>query len=248
MKRLIWTVFLAVTVSRGAQEPARTAFDVASVKVHRGEVTFSADPAVRGRRVVATAVTVVDLITSSYGVRYDQVTGGPKWTREDHYDMEAASEGDGVLTREQMRQMVQALLADRFQLQVHHETQESPVYLLVVGNNGPKFHPSAPDAAGGSMVTAGEKGLHMEAKRTTMEALARQLSGNAGRPVLDRTGLAGTYAFTLDWFPANRSRPAELDAPSMFDAVREQLGLRLEAGTGPVDRLLIDRVEKPSEN
>ena len=248
MKRVIWTVFLAITVKGGAQEPPQTAFDVASVKAHPGPVTLSADPAVRGRRVVATAVTVFDLITSSYGVRYDQVTGGPKWVREDHYDMEAASEGDGVLTREQMQQMVKALLADRFQLQVHREIQEVPVYLLVVGNNGPKFHPSAPDAAGGYMVTAGERGLHLEARRTTMEALARQLSGNAGRPVLDRTGLAGTYAFTLDWYPANGVRPAELDAPSMFDAVREQLGLRLEAGTGPVERLVIDRVEKPSEN
>jgi len=81
-----------------------------------------------------------------------------------------------------------------------------------------------------------------------MAQLARQLSVTAGRPVMDRTGLSGYYAYTLDWFPADRAAPPDLDAPDMFQAVREQLGLRLEAGRAPVEKLVIDRAERPSEN
>ena len=240
--RFIW--ILALTGVAGAQT-----FEVASVKLVKGPITHSSDPAVRGRRVVATAVSLPDLITSSYGVRYDQVEGVPAWAKTEHYDIEAtAGEGAGPLTRDEMRQMVRALLQDRFRLEVHRETREAPVYLLVVANGGPKFREAAADAVGGWSVNANDKGLRMEANRSTVEQLARQLSGTAGRPVIDKTGLAGTYAFTLVWFPADRERPPELDAPSMFDAVREQLGLRLEAGKAPLEKLIVDRAEKPTEN
>ena len=118
----------------------------------------------------------------------------------------------------------------------------------MIGKGGPKFQASAPDATGGYSVRAGESGLHMEAKRGTMEQLARQLSNTAGRPVMDQTGLTGYYAYTLDWFPADRTPPPDLDAPSMFAALQEQLGLRLESTKGPMEKLVIDRVEKPTEN
>ena len=81
-----------------------------------------------------------------------------------------------------------------------------------------------------------------------MAQLARQLSNTAGRPVMDRTGLTGYYAFALDWFPADRTPPPDLDAPDMFAALREQLGLRLDPARAPVEKLVIDHVEKPSEN
>ena len=118
---------------------------------------------------------------------------------------------------------------------------------LVMDKGGPKFKASTADATGGYSVTGGEKGNHMEAKRTTMEKLAQQLSHSAGRPVVDKTGLAGTYVFMLDWFPGLTSSP-DLNVPDVFTALREQLGLKLEAATAPIEKLVIDQAEKPSDN
>ncbi|MBS1858854.1 MAG: TIGR03435 family protein [Acidobacteria bacterium] len=226
----------------------RLSFDTASIKLHKGEVTFSADPSPRGRRVTATASTLLDMVTYAYGVRYDQISGAPPWAGSEHYDVEAASEGEGALTASQAKEMTRSLLAERFQLKIHRETLEVPVYALVVARGGPKLKPAAPDATGGNFVRSGEKGLHMEATRGTMDQLVRQLSYTAGRVVENRTGLAGYYAYTLDWFPANQIPPPDLDAPSMFAAVQEQLGLRLEQARGQVEKLVIDRAERPSAN
>jgi uncharacterized protein (TIGR03435 family) len=231
-----------------AQNVVQPAFDVASIKVHHGVVTFSSDPFVRGRTVTGTACTLLDLVTYAYGMRYDQISGGPNWADSDHYDLDAKSEGLGALTEAQSRRMVQSLLEDRFHLKVHRETQEGSVYALVVGKNGPKFKASAPDATNGNFIRADDKGLHMEATKGTIEQLVNQLSFTAGRPVLDRTGLTGYFAYTLDWYPANRIPPPDLDTPSMFAALEEQLGLRLESTKGPVERLVIDHAEEPSAN
>ena len=247
MKLLLPIAVLPVLLVEAGAQP-QTAFDVASVKLHKGEVNYSQDPAPRGRRVTAMASTLLDLITYAYGLRYDQILGGPSWAGSDHYDIDAKAEGDGPLTAAQSREMVQKLLSDRFQLRVHRETREMPVFAMVVGPNGPKFKPSAPDATGGPSTRTGGKGVHMQAEKGTMEQLARQLSFTAGRPVIDRTGLAGFYSFALDWFPADRVPPPDLDVPTMFQAVQEQLGLKLESTKGPVEKLVIDRAEKPSEN
>jgi uncharacterized protein (TIGR03435 family) len=226
----------------------RLSFDVASVKLHKGVITFSSDPTIHGRTVISTASTLEDLIEYAFVIRSDQIVGEPAWALADHYDLEAKPEGEGVLPTAQSRQMVQSLLADRFQLKIHREMQEVAVYALVVAKGGPRFQPAAAEAKGGYSVHGGDKGLHLEAKRGTMEQLARQLSVTADRPAMDRTGLNGYYAFTLDWFPANRSAPPDLDAPDVFAALREQLGLRLEPAKAPVEKLVIDQVEKPSEN
>ena len=227
---------------------AQEHFDVASIKFHKEPIEFSADPAIRGRRVVATASTLHDLITYAYGVRYDQITGGPSWAGSEHYDLAATAEGDGTLSPAQARTMVRNLLAERFQLKVHRETFDGPVYTLTVGKNGPKFKQAPPDREGGNVVGGDARGLHMDAPKGTMADLVKQLSVTAGRPVVDRTGLAGRYTFTLDWFPANRIAPPELDAPTMFDAVQNQLGLKLESTTGPRERLVIDGAVRPSAN
>lgn len=236
------------TAQPPAQPEARASFDVASIKLHSGNITFSSDPAVRGRTVTGTASTLLDLITNAYGVRYEQVSGGPSWLSSDHYDISAKAEGEGTLTKEQARQMLQALLEDRFQLKIHRETKEVPVYALVVGKNGPKLKETSADAPGNNFVRGSSAGLHMEATRGTMEQLARQLSTTAGRPVIDRTGLTGYYAYTLDWIPASRTPEPDSDTPSMVTAIQEQLGLKLERSKGPFEMLIVDRAEKPTEN
>jgi uncharacterized protein (TIGR03435 family) len=144
--------------------------------------------------------------------------------------------------------MMQHLLAERFQLRLHREARDLPVYALVVGKNGAKLKISDPDAREGAVVRGTADGLHMETKKGSMEAPARQLSSSAGRPVIDKTGLTGTYQYTLDWFPATRIPVPESNVPSLFIAVQEQLGLRLEAATAPQEVLVIDSVQTPSEN
>jgi uncharacterized protein (TIGR03435 family) len=122
------------------------------------------------------------------------------------------------------------------------------MYALIVAKGGPKFKASKPDATGGYSVRATESGLRMETTRSTMDQLARQLSGTSDRFVVDKTGLAGLYAFTLDWWPANRTLPPDSKTPSMFDALQEQLGLKLKPTRGPLEKLIVDHAERPAEN
>src|SRR5580704_7104904 len=105
---------------------AQATFEVASIKAHPGIITFSADPSVKGNRVTATASTLLDMMTVAYHVRYDQISGGPNWIRSDHFDLDARAEGEGARNTEEIRPMLQALLADRFQLTIHRETREVP--------------------------------------------------------------------------------------------------------------------------
>ena len=147
------------------------------------------------------------------------------------------------------------LLADRFRLVIHRESKEAPVYALVVGKSGPKVEESKePDGAPQNMSTNNNGGkVQMTAKRISMAQLATNLSGNLGRPVLDRTGLPAKYNFKMDWSVDLNARQAEnsgLDSsgPTIFTAIQEQLGLRLESTKGPVEIIVIDRAEKASEN
>lgn len=237
-------VISAVAQTPSGQKPT---FEVASIKPHKGEVTISADPALHGSEVIGTASTMADMITVAYNVRYDQILGGPGWINTDRFDIEAKASGDAP-NGEQVRLMMQDLLGERFQLRLHHETRELPVYALVVGKNGAKLKVSDPDAREGGSVRGTADGLHMETKKGSLAMLARQLSSSAGRPVIDKTGLPGTYEYTLDWFPATRVPAAESNVPSLFTAVQEQLGLRLDSMTAPQEVLVIDSVQHPSEN
>ncbi|HLK64499.1 MAG TPA: TIGR03435 family protein [Bryobacteraceae bacterium] len=231
-----------------AQTAAAPSFEVATIKFHPEPVNFSADPRVQGRRVTGTASTLLDLITVAYGVKYDQISGAPKWAESDHYDLSAKAEGEGTLSKSDFQKMMQSLLADRFGLQTHREAKDRSVWALVVGKNGPKLKESATDASPGGHVRAGAGGLHMEVTKGTMEQLAAQLSHSAGKPVVDRTNLTGSYAYTLDWVPATAVADPDSNTPSLLAALQEQLGLKLEAAKAPYPMLVIDRAQKPSEN
>src|SRR5262245_47982988 len=184
----IWGFLLAGILSA---QTNTTMFEVASIRLHRGAVTVSADPAVRGSRVIGTASTLADMITAAYGVRYDQISDGPGWITNDRFHIEAKAPGDVPPTAEQARLMMQNLLAERFQLRLHRETRDLPVYELVVGKNGSKLKTSDPDAREGASVRSTTDGLHMENKKGSMERIARQLSSSAGRPIIVNTGLNG---------------------------------------------------------
>jgi uncharacterized protein (TIGR03435 family) len=171
---------------------------------------------------------------------------------------------------DQMRERLRALLADRFQLTLHRETKEQSVYALLVAKNGPKLQESqtkdgqAKEGTGprGPMMRMGRGEL--SGQGVALDMLTRTLSSQLGRTVIDRTGLKGNFDFKLTWTPdpgqsagppgggpppgADAPPPPDPNGPSIFTALQEQLGLRLESQKGPVEMLVIDRVEKPSEN
>ncbi len=171
------TVVLLIAAVGQAQS-----FEVASIKLHPGEVTISADPAVRGPRVISTASTLLDMITNAYGVRYDQISGAPNWAGSDHYHVDAKAPGHTPPTAAQARLMMQALLAERFQLKLHRETRQVPVYELVIDKNAPKLRGGVPgEPPGGSMRTIAG-GLHMETKTAGWTGWSRGSRAVRGGP------------------------------------------------------------------
>jgi len=164
---------------------------------------------------------------------------------------------------EQMRERLRALLAERFQLTLHRETKEQSVYALVVAKGGPKLQQSEAKEGTGSkgMMRMGRG--EFSGQGVALQMLTQSLSSQLGRPVIDQTGLKGNFDFKLEWTPdpgqsggpfgggppgADTPPPPDPNGPSIFTAVQEQLGLRLESQKGPVEMLIIDKVEKPSEN
>jgi uncharacterized protein (TIGR03435 family) len=213
-----------------------------------------------GGRIAMSGVTVNILIQRCYGVRDFQIIGGPGWLGTQQYDITAKPEG--AATPDQVKLMTQALLADRFKLQFHRETKELPTYALVVGKGGPKFHesevvPEGSDKPKGTRISVGRG--QFELLGAAMAALANQLGQVLGRSVIDKTEMTGNYDFKLEWTPdesqgmarasgGEAPPPSDNSGVSIFTAVQDQLGLKLESTKGPVEILVIDRVEKASEN
>jgi uncharacterized protein (TIGR03435 family) len=139
-------------------------------------------------------------------------------------------------------------LTVRFHLALHRQTKEMPVYALVAGRGGPKFKESAPGATPRQSGSVSLTTVTSTFTKSSMEALVRVLSGAADRPVLDQTGLSGLYDFKLEFACDPAAAAAETSASSIFTAVQEQLGLKLESTKGPVEVIVIDRAERPSEN
>jgi bla regulator protein BlaR1 len=243
-----------------AQTPAaRKEFDVVSVKPSAPDEHNSFDLRRQpGGSLRLLGVPLRMLIMRVYDVKVFQISGAPDWVRTERWDIQAKADGvDGQLTRAEEIPMIKALLADRFHLEVHMETREMPVYALVVEKKGSKL---IPHAGAKSEFRTGSGALYFKNGGTA--ALASWLSQNLGRVVVDKTGFKGEYDFTLEWtpeagqggaesmgLPPEAPRPhVETAGPSIFTALQEQLGLRLVSEKGPVEILVIDRVERPSAN
>jgi uncharacterized protein (TIGR03435 family) len=192
----------------------------------------------------ATNVSLKKLITYAYDLQDYQITGDAGWMESERYDILAKGE-PGPDSARLIRQRVQTLLADRFQLAFHRTTKELPTFDLTVAKKGPKLKETT--ATQMELVTNGH---HLTCQKVSMAQFAKVfLQGQLHRSVVDRTELKGEYDFTMDWAPdeAGAEAPAG-DGPSFFTALQEQLGLRVEPGKGPVEILVIDRAERPSEN
>jgi bla regulator protein blaR1 len=226
------------------QEPA---FEVASVRENKSPELAMGGGAVRGGRYAITNVPLANLIQNAYRVQPYQLSGAPEWIRTTRYDITAKAEES--TTFDEVQLMVRTLLKERFKLASHFETKEGPVYKLVTARNGPKIKP-AQDPRGWTRYASGR----IETHNMTMPMLAFTLAGPyLERPVTDETGLTGAFEFTLEWTPdrlwsVEDGPPPDPSGPSIFTAVQEQLGLRLEPARGPVEHLVIDHVEKPAEN
>ncbi len=241
--------------------PAAQSFDVASVHINNSETDghhhIISDPSQSRFRTVNLSLR--DLIQFAYGVPDAQILGGPTWLDSVMFDIDAKSDPavDAQLralpieqARHQKQLMVQSLLADRFELKVHQETRQLPVYALVVAKDGPKFKPSQ---INGTTIDTGRARLHISGSDDTISVLARELAQVLGRVVVNQTGLSGRFDLTLRWTPddAAASSPASPSPdlpPDIFTAIQEQLGLKLESTKGPVPVLVIDSVGKPSPN
>ena len=221
---------------------ARTEFEAASIKPHPpsdGPVRVSM--AGEHGRIRYVNVTVRACVRKAYGLRVYPLAqpGDPLST--DRYDIVA--EAPGGITEAQTMQMLRALLEDRFKLAVHRGTKQLPVFALVVGKKGPKFREVKDD--GSAAEIGGGEGHQIKAHHISMKLLAGALQGYLGDRVMDETGLTGLYDLNLD-FTADENTAAE--GPRIFEAVQDQLGLKLEARKGPVEVIVIDHVEKPSAN
>jgi len=239
---------LSIAIALHAQTPA---FEVASVKPNQSGGGGSSIRASKGQ-IAMENVSLKKLTLWAYGIPDDReyALAGPDWLTTQRFDILAKFPGDTPV--DQVRAMTQSLLADRFKLALHRETRQLPNYSLVVGKNGPRIH--AVDA--GPSNTTGRPG-HLEASHIPMRKLTDLFARMIGLPVVDATGLEGVFTFTLDWTPDETQRLAPPDegvAPnpagtSLFTAVQEQLGLKLEGKKGPVEILVVDRMEKmPTEN
>ena len=207
-----------------------------------------------------------------------RISGAPGWLGSERFDIQAKMDSSvlealnklGPDQRKlQAQHMLQALFADRFKLTVHSENKELPIYSLVIAKNGPKLQESKPvdAAASGPQYQYGRggrggvqmfgRGGPIKAQGILIAEFVPLLSTILGRTVVDKTGLTGKYDFTLQWtpdetqgstFPAGFGQPPDPTGPSIFAAIQEQLGLKLESGKGPIPVVVIDHVERPSEN
>jgi uncharacterized protein (TIGR03435 family) len=272
MRRFAVTLILGMAAIAIAVIPAvsqtpgqKPTFEVASIKPNNsgsGSSRTSADS--NSGRLIATNVTLRSFILSCYHLFDFQLVGGPDWMDSARFDFDAraqvASPPTSANRTDEMPLMIQSLLEDRFQLKTHRETRELPVFMLVVVKDGSKLQPTIEGRPGPGGLRAGSSrssgtaaGTEMSGSGISISGLIDMFSTRVGRPIIDKTNLAGTYDFTVKFAPYVAS-PTTLDSatepigPSIFTAIQEQLGLRLESAKGPVEVLVIDSVSKPSEN
>src|SRR6185437_1285383 len=239
------------TSQSAAATTASPTYDVVSIRENKsGSLKGGAGPTADGFR--ATNVTAAGLLTTAYKFRNETIFGLPGWARSVHFDIEAKitdpdREAVKELSDEQRRAMMVALLKDRFHLSAHIETRTLPVYDLVVAKNGPKLKEAKSVTGNGEQHSNLQiSGTKLTAVGFPIGALAPTLNGDVGRTVVDKTGLTGIYDFTLKWRPVNAT--ADNNDPDLFTALQEQLGLKLVPSKGPVPTLIIDHIERPTEN
>ncbi len=270
----------AICAVGSAQRATRPQFEVASIKACKdgSPISRSSSPgrAAFGCQTVQTLIQFAYILFADGHLdvsRYSPpIVGGPPWISSDRFQIVAKPEGKA--SQEMMRgPMLAALLEDRFKLSTHRESREAPIYPLTIAKRGTRLRPASctiPDFTSGPVPPPGPRqtplcgsgrrernGLNTvwDVYGLNLDGFAHRLSGAVDRPVVDRTGIAGSFDFHLEWAAdagapgAPEAAPSDpAGAPSIFTALQEQLGLKLVPARGPVEFLVIDHVERPSEN
>jgi len=237
-------------------KPSRPTFEVASIRLAKPGTRGGFIKALPGgREYTAQNIPVKLMISLMYKVPMRQITGGPDWLTSDFYDVEAKA--DGSYNIDELHVMYQNLLADRFNLKFHKESKEGNVFALTVDKIGSKMKVNETEQDFKIPINFGPDGVVI-GTRVPMSYFCWWLGQNLQRqerPVIDLTGLDKHYDFTLTFapdlppdVPKDNLPPGLLDRPSLFDALKEQLGLRLQAQRGPIEYYVIDHIERPSEN
>lgn len=236
----IGIVALSLTCLLAAQPPTR--FEAASVKLHpAGDNDGSIGPHPGG--FAATGVSLRVLIQVAFRLKDYQVAGGPDWIGTDRYDILATAPEGFNPTQAQLKPMLQALLTDRFQLKIHRETRELPAFALVPARNGSKLR-ATPVDGNKDIISVGPGNL--TGQGITMAGLADALAMESDRAIVDHTGMAGQYDVALRWTPEAAEQGTA--GTSLFTAIQEQLGLRLESTKTGVEVFVIDSAQKASSN
>ena len=241
---------LTAPVSRGQ---AKSAYEVVSIHQNKSG-TRGGQFNTEASGLTVTNMPLQTIIKVAYGLQDYQIAAGPAWLETDRYDI--AAKGPGPLRDDDQPRMMQALLADRFKLAVHRESKEMQGYALVVTRSG--FKLSASKADGDNWARTGRGSLTCQG--VSMSRLASILAGRLGRPIVDATHIDGAFDFKLEWTPdpgqplgpKERAEPLPADdnssGPSIYTALQEQLGLKLEARKASIEVVVIDHIERPSEN
>jgi uncharacterized protein (TIGR03435 family) len=230
----------AITLCLSASNPPK----FAAVSIHRlapDDSSFFVKPPGNGK-FTAVGATARFMIVLAWDLQDSQIAGGPTWFATDRFSVEANSDDGQPHNPAETREMLQNMLADRFALRTHHETREGTAYVLTVAQNGSKLKQSQTQSTN---VRIGTNSIQLEG--ATLSRFAQQLSAILERPVIDRTGLEGTYDASLLWsdtLPKN----ADPDQVSIFTAIQDQLGLSLVSQRAQIDTLVIDSINTPSPN
>jgi len=227
---------------------AHPSFEVATIKPH--------DPDERDRGIWVqgdhfefSSASVLKLLTFAYSINQQQVIGGPDWLRQARFDINGKPDAEGEPVLAQQQEMIQKLLADRFQLKFHHEQRELPVYALRIAKGGPKLAAAADPGAKSLEQSDGhdqERTLTYTSATIPYFILIEQFW--VDRPLVDQTGLTGHYDFKLHYTSDEVHSTDPNAPPGLFTAIQEQLGLKFEAVKAPTDVFVIDHVERPSAN
>jgi uncharacterized protein (TIGR03435 family) len=245
---LNWRTVIALGLASLAfgQTEATPAFDVVSVKVHTTGAPSGMFPS-PGRVTIGNR-TLKGLLCEVYRLREYQVVGDEGWMKTISYDIVGKASGPANFT--QMLAMVKTMLADRFDLRFHRDTRQLRGYWLVIGKNGSRL--LRPDPNDTTRAGISNRGHFIQGWKEPVSRLVDFLGGEIQIPLTDKTGLDGVFDFKLEW--AEEARPPGSDVlpdeekPSLFSAIQEQLGLKLEVHSGPVEMFVIDHAAKPTEN
>jgi uncharacterized protein (TIGR03435 family) len=256
---LLIPVFVGAIASHGwgqgpSVERKTLVYDVSTIKPNNtgsGSVRIS----INDETLYATNVTVKMMLQNSFGIRQDIIYGLPSWAGSKHYDIVAKiSDADAAalkdLTRDDRKKMMLQLIGERFQLKSHIEVKELPTFDLVIAKGGPKFQEISKDTPDDKRGNMNVNNTEMTAYGVQMESLTKMLEGRVERNVVDKTGMTGNYDLHLKWHREDGPTAGTTDdpAPSIYTALQEQLGLKLQPSKGPVDTLVIDHIEEPTEN